>query len=1276
MEPFTRETHKTHCENNKKLYPLSSAQKRMYIVNKINPQDLSYNIPIAYKIYGELDKVKICQAFNTLVKENEILRTVFKEKDGEVFQEVIDNNSFRLSFEEVKESISEDALYDYINLLNLAEAPLFEVRIIELNQFEYILFINTHHIILDGISVNILIEEVARYYNEEEVAKKNLQYKEFVENEKRIFEKKSFENSEKYWLNKFAEEGNLLDLPFDFINTNSINSSEGEQISFKISEEISKEIKELATIQKVTLNMFFLTAFKVLLFKYTKQSDIVIGTAYANRNDTETQKMLGMFVNTIPVKSTLTSDKSFVDTLDEVKFEYLDSFRHQSYPFNQLINKLGYFRETGENSLFNTFYTFQNYKRSSPNFEGLTFKEIKLKPKNAKFDIELNVEENENIFELDITFKTNKFKEQTMEVMGNHFKEILYSTVKNPYLPIKDLNLMTEKEYENYKKIYEEGLLEAPKIETIHGFFTNQAKITPQRIALKYKNKYLTYKELEEKSNQLANYLINKNVGRGSIVGVMLERSFEMVIGILGILKAGAAYLPIDPNYPNERMKYLITDSEAHCLLTKDCFIKKVEDLSVKVINMSDNKIFETNKKQIDLTEVKSKSTDLAYVIYTSGSTGNPKGVMVEHQSVMNLLFDLQTRFPFEQEDTFLLKTSFCFDVSIPELFSWIFNGGKLSILNNGDEKDPLQILKKIEADKITHINFIPSMLDVLIKEVKESNISLKSLKYVFAAGEELTKNIIKNFFETIKNVNLENLYGPTETTVYISHYSINPKKDYYLKNKSIPIGKPIENNIIYILNDDSKLAPTGIPGELCVSGIGVARGYLNKSNLTNSSFIDNPIIKGRKLYRTGDLARWLPNGNIEFLGRKDDQVKIRGFRIELGEIQSALLSNKGIEEAAVLVSKKSNEKVIKAYVVTKGHTSMEDLVEYLEKKLPLYMIPNEIAFLDTIPKLSNGKVDKKYLTNFESFERKPQKNNENYNETVIRVLEIWEELFSRRNIEINDNFYFVGGHSLKLIELLSRINKEFNTDIKISHITGNVTVYSMAQLITKNVKNNLKELKVLFNEEAQNDLYCFPPILGFGLTYNNLSKELNEYKIHSFNYLEDTDLISKYIEEISTSKLKNSVVLLGYCVGGRIAYQVAKGLQKKGINVTDLILIDTEKAGICNYVDEAEITRNINYQKNIGLAEEKFNFFREEALQNVEKYFRFLNKICEVETIASNIHYISSESVRPGLYKEWEPITDKKFYSYHGKGHHNDVLDKEVRHYSEIVREILNKNN
>ncbi len=1029
----------------KEYYQASSAQRRIYALQQLEPDSTSYNMPGAVEIEGKLDKAKLEEAFNKLIQRHESLRTSFELREEQIIQIIHKEVEFEVECIRLQGNIEkEDAEKEIKRLVrefNLSKAPLLRVGLIEIHPEKHILVYDMHHIISDGISISILIKDFTEAYAGKELPQLRIQYRDYAEWQNNLFNGERIVEKEKYWLKKFEGEIPVLSLPTDYQRP-AMQSFEGDNISFKLGEQLTEKLRQIAKESESTLYMVMLAAFNVLLSKYSGQEDIVIGSPIAGRPHADLQNVLGMFVNTLAMRNYPSGKKSFREFLKEVKGNALRAYENQDYQFEELVDKLNITRDLSRNPLFDVMFAMQNMDMGEARLEGLTIKPYSSDNKISKFDITLTASEAGKEILLNIEYCIKLFNKDTIGRMGRHYENIIKKVTENPDSELRLIDIITEEERHQILLEFNDTEAEYPKNKTIHQLFEEQEKKTSNSVAVMYEDKHLTYRELNEKANQLARILRDKGAGPESIVGIMAERSLEMIVGILGILKAGGAYLPIDPEYPQERIEYMLEDSGAQLLLTQSWLIDNIKTSKESII-LDDENLYKGDKENLSHSD---NPNDLAYVIYTSGTTGKPKGAMIEHNSAINTLRDIYNNYPIAENESYLLKTAYTFDVSVSELFGWIFGAAKLVILKAKAEKDPYEIVNSIEKYRITHINFVPSMFNMFLEILDISKWNkMSSLKYIMIAGEAITKELVREIGKISTDAIFVNLYGPTEAAIYATGYKLNCD-DRYIK---VPIGKPIANTKVYIVDKSSNLQPIGVAGELCIAGDGLARGYLNSPKLTAEKFVDNPFRQGTRMYRTGDLARWLPDGNIEFLGRIDHQVKIRGYRIELGEIENKLVEHGDIKET-VVVAKDDNSggKYLCAYVAAEKMLTVTELREYLAKDLPDYMIPSYFMQMDKLPLTSNGKIDRKALPEPDNSVSTGTEYEAPRNEIEEKLVEIWKEVLYVEKIGINDSFFELGGHSLKATSLSAKIHKQLNVEVPLKVIFNKPTIKGISEYI------------------------------------------------------------------------------------------------------------------------------------------------------------------------------------------------------------------------------------
>ena len=1061
----------------KEYYVLSSAQRRIYVLQQSDKSSTAYNMTRIMVLEGDIDKERLVDTFHQLIRRHESLRTSFELMEDAPVQRVHDKVAFEIEYYLATQGINEGRINafggitrketgghqtsfiidQFIRPFNLSQSPLLRVGLIKTDEHRCILMLDIHHIISDGVSQTILVKDFVSLYTGRQLSPLRLQYKDYAEWQQGQVVNGIFKTQEEYWLRQFSGKIPVLNLPIDFIRP-PIQSFEGNAVDFELSVEKTKALIGIARGEETTLFMLLTALYGIFLSKLSGQEDIVIGVPTAGRRHEDLRQIVGMFVNTLALRTYPYMGKTFTTFLSEIKERTLAAFENQEYQFEEMVEKVAVERDMSRNPLFDVVFVLQNMFDTPGGTPDQEIKEFNMKShpyehRTAKFDLTLTAMESGEKLYFGFEYCSKLFIKETIVRFVQYFKRVVSSVLENPEVKISGIELITREERKQVLFDFNNTEAEYPRNKTMCELFAQQLERNGDRIAVVAGEGHrgggmvsISYRELDRKANQLSGVLNGKGVKPDIIAAIMMKRSLEMIIGIFGILKAGGAYLPIDPDYPTERIEFMLADSGAHLLVTTSAWAEENEKgrrLGIEKIFMNigtgNNPSMEERPTTYPLIPLASPTQfNLAYVIYTSGSTGRPKGVMVEQRSVVNILFALQQEYPLEESDAYLLKTSYVFDVSVAELFGWYLEGGGLAILEKGAEKDPHKILDTIETRRVTHINFVPSMFNAFWEILTLQDIKkLSSLKYIFLAGEALLPELANKFRRFDTGIVLENIYGPTEGTVYSSKYSLSQWKG----EGNILIGKPMQNIALYILDKDERLQPIGVPGELCIGGAGLARGYLNNPALTAEKFINYQLQaadykqitdkNGKKelapeflIYKTGDLARWLTDGNIEFLGRIDHQVKIRGFRIELGEIENRLLKHEEIN-AAVVISKedKNKNKYLCAYIVPTRDLSIQGLREFLSKYLPDYMVPAYFVILEQLPLNPNGKIDLKALPKPGEMNLVPD--NEYIaprNAKEKELVKIWENVLARNNIGINDNFFKIGGDSIRALQVISRM--------------------------------------------------------------------------------------------------------------------------------------------------------------------------------------------------------------------------------------------------------------
>ncbi|MFA5879936.1 MAG: amino acid adenylation domain-containing protein [Candidatus Margulisiibacteriota bacterium] len=1095
------------------ILPLSYIQQDLWAISKMYPKSCTYNTFFSAQITSPVNISALKAFFQLVINRHKILRANFFQANSCPYQkitpQIVDFNETDASHWDLSQ-LKKAVINVYKTPFNLEKDRLFRVHCFRRSKESTILVISIHHIVFDAWSVSILFKEFNLMYqniaSSMPVIMPNLkhQYKDFVSWQNNFVQSEDSKLQLQYWQSLIGSEIPVLNISPKTKQT-SIMSLEGKTHFFKFSKPIIERIKTV--FPSVTLNSFFLSVFHILLHKYSGSELVISGSPRFSRLRTtfglsrsDFNDNVGCFVNIILNKTSLNNDPVFLDFVEKNQEVNTLVFKNQDYPFSRLINQLNLkqknqnvpqtnfvYQKKGKGQDDLSFLLFNVNEAKSVMLGGLEFRPFYVPHEDGRHELEWELLESDNTVYCNLKYQTSLFDKAFIQRMAGHLSQIIKSVLTNPKQKISEIDILTPKEKEQILVEFNNTAASYPKDKTIHQLFEKQVARTPNNTALVFQDQKLTYQELNDKANQLAKILQAKGVNPDTIVSIMTERSFDMIIGIMGILKAGGAYLPIDPNLPEDRIQYMLEDSKAQILLTQAKFIEDPKFLflkSSKILTSPLDFPFEGGiREDVNTANLNTSNTpqNLAYIIYTSGSTGKPKGVMVEHKSVINLLYYLQEKYPILENDAYLLKTSYTFDVSVSELFGWILGQGKLVILNPKEENNPQAIFNILAKEAVTHLNFVPSMALAFVNTLK-SKLTNLNLKYIFIAGEAFPENLFKKLNQCLtKTVKIENLYGPTEATVYATGYNLARKNKNVIK---IPIGTPLTNIKALILDKNQNIVPIQMPGELHIAGDCLARGYLNNTELTNQKFITNPFNPKEKMYKTGDLTRWLPDGDIEFLGRIDHQVKIRGFRIELGEIETEILKHENIIEAVVLAREdEPGIKRLAAYFVLKEKsctlqtTFIAKLKALLSTKLPEYMIPAFFIELEQMPLNNSGKIDRKALP-------KPDTKNINQNHEFIApetktekiLAEIWLKLLNLEKVGVSDNFFELGGDSLLVIQLLIEINNRFKISIETQDIIYNPTIKMSSIIIDNFLKGkNPNKKKINFIKEANLDSNIYP---------------------------------------------------------------------------------------------------------------------------------------------------------------------------------------------------------
>lgn len=1059
--------------NERCYYNLTHSQKRIWYIEKVELNSPLHNIGGCLKISKNVNIEKLKETINIVIKKNEALRLRFTEKDGQPVQyisdfkeELIDFLDFS-NFDEPQIEYEKWSNSTFEKAFKLENSKLYYFRIYKINEREYGILLKIHHIISDGWSISLIEKQICEIYsklvkNDTIYQNEHYSYIDFIKEEKNYLSSDRFAKNKSFWNEKFNS------IPEEFLY-NTSNSLEGKRESFNIGNGLSKKINKFVEDNKCSLNIFFIAILLIYINKTTYKNDIVIGTPVFNRTNKKQKNMLGMFTSTVPFRFELDAELNVENLIKQINKEFKICLLNQKYPYDLLIKDLD-LSKNGYDSLFKISVNYYNSKFINE-IDGADAEAKEYYCGNQSCSLQLTINEwkYDNIT-LNFDYKTSDYSEQEIQTMHNSMINIIKEILTKENCRVKDIKLLSNEEI-NYKIYTLNSTSSAYPNNTVCELFQEQANKSPDKVALEFKKEKLTYKDLNEKSNQLASYLRENGVKKEVIVGIMMSHSIELIIGIVAVLKAGGTYLPIDPIYPIDRVNYMLEDSESSMLLINS-------DIHEEILHKG--KIFNINEINVDLYSRKNlikinQLNNLAYIIYTSGSTGKPKGVMIEHQGLTNYIWWAKKKYLKEENEVMALYSSIAFDLTITSIFTPLISGNQIVIYDT-DETE-FVLYKILRENKATVLKLTPAHLTLL----KDMDNRSSNIKRFIVGGANLKTSLAKEIYKNFgKNIEIYNEYGPTETVVGCMIYKYDEEND---NGVSVPIGYPADNVQTYILDNDFNVVLTGIVGELYISGDGVARGYLNRRELSCERFIENPFIKGKRMYKTGDTVRYTENEVIEYVGRIDNQVKIRGYRIELGEIERHLLENECVKDAVVTIDEDSEEnKLLNAYIVTKKEVSDFELRNWLLKFLPKYMIPNNFIRLGQISLTLNGKIDYDMLSKPIPVEKEFIKYKTDIEKELVNAM---EEILGVENISMNDNYYEIGGDSIKAIQISSKL-KNVGLDIKVKDILNHDFIEEIAATVEVS-----KGSGVICQNQCKGQIYNTPIVEWF---FNERFYDENSY--------------------------------------------------------------------------------------------------------------------------------------------------------------------------------------
>ncbi|HGM6166667.1 TPA: pyoverdine non-ribosomal peptide synthetase PvdD, partial [Pseudomonas aeruginosa] len=1159
---------------------LSFAQERQWFLWQLEPESAAYHIPSALRLRGRLDVDALQRSFDSLVARHETLRTRFRLEGGRSYQQV--QPAVSVSIE--REQFGEEGLIERIQAIvvqpfDLERGPLLRVNLLQLAEDDHVLVLVQHHIVSDGWSMQVMVEELVQLYAgysqglDVVLPALPIQYADYALWQRSWMEAGEKERQLAYWTGLLGGEQPVLELPFDRPRP-ARQSHRGAQLGFELSRELVEAVRALAQREGASSFMLLLASFQALLYRYSGQADIRVGVPIANRNRVETERLIGFFVNTQVLKADLDGRMGFDELLAQARQRALEAQAHQDLPFEQLVEALQPERNASHNPLFQVLFNHQSEIRSvtpEVQLEDLRLEGLAWDGQTAQFDLTLDIQEDENGIWASFDYATDLFDASTVERLAGHWRNLLRGIVANPRQRLGELPLLDAPERRQTLSEWNPAQRECAVQGTLQQRFEEQVRQRPQAVALILDEQRLSYGELNARANRLAHCLIARGVGADVPVGLALERSLDMLVGLLAILKAGGAYLPLDPAAPEERLAHILDDSGVRLLLTQGHLLERLPRQAGVEVLAIDGLVLDGYAESDPLPTL--SADNLAYVIYTSGSTGKPKGTLLTHRNALRLFSATEAWFGFDERDVWTLFHSYAFDFSVWEIFGALLYGGRLVIVPQWVSRSPEDFYRLLCREGVTVLNQTPSAFKQLMAVACSADMATQqpALRYVIFGGEALDLQSLRPWFQRFgdRQPQLVNMYGITETTVHVTY---RPVSEADLEGGLVsPIGGTIPDLSWYILDRDLNPVPRGAVGELYIGRAGLARGYLRRPGLSATRFVPNPFPggAGERLYRTGDLARFQADGNIEYIGRIDHQVKVRGFRIELGEIEAALAGLAGVRDAVVLAHDGVGGTQLAGYVVADSAEDAErlreSLRESLKRQLPDYMVPAHLMLLERMPLTVNGKLDRQALPQPDA-SLSQQAYRAPGSELEQRIAAIWAEILGVERVGLDDNFFELGGHSLLLLMLKERIGDTCQATLSISQLMTHASVAEQAACIEGQARESL--LVPLNGRREGSPLFMFHPSFGSVHCYKTLAMALRDR--HPVKGVvcrallgagrevpEWDDMVAEYAEQLLQEHPEGVFNLAGWSLGGNLAMDVAARLEQRGRQVAFVGWID-----------------------------------------------------------------------------------------------------------------------
>ncbi len=1175
-------------QQSEQITPMSKGQESLWFVHQSDPEASAYNVASAIRLFTPVNLEAFERALNICVQRHAVLRTRYGIKDGQNVQiiqadapiQLLKTDASSWSQAQLKAQVQAD----YRQPFDLTQLPLIRAHWYSQGPAQSVFMLVVHHIALDAWSLWVMMEELSSAYQSLsqnrplDLPPVPPSYRDYTHKQQAFLNSQAGAEHKNYWLEQLKGDPQPLTLNISRPRPR-VQSYKGASHYFQLPSDLAQRVNALAKNQGVTPYTLLLTAFYTLLYRHSGQEDICLASPTAGRQQAEFQRSLGYFVNPVILRANLGNNPGFSDLLQRVNNTVLEGLAHQEYPFSALIEALNPKRDPSFTPLAQVSFVFQKPREDEGmnaawvpgqegpriSWAGLDIAQFPLDQQEGQFELELEIVDTKGSFYGIFKYNTDLFSAAQMAQLSGHLQQLLEAIVAAPQAAIGQLRMITQGELEQLAQ-WNNTAVNYPQHTSLHQLIEAQVARSPEAIALSFEGAELSYAQLNRQANQLAHYLRAQGVHLETKVGVYMQRSLEMAVALLGIIKAGGAYVPVDPNYPAARVEFMLGDINSPLLLTQAQLVDQVPTTSAQKIALDtlDLSAYPDTNPELDIAP-----DNLAYMIYTSGSTGNPKGAMNTHAGICNRLLWMQAEYPLDASDRVLQKTPFSFDVSVWEFFWPLMTGARLVIARPEGHKDTGYLIDLIQSAGITTLHFVPSMLSLFVADEKSSQCT--SIKRVICSGEALSHDLQTRFFARL-DTQLHNLYGPTEAAVDVTYWAC--RRDY--PANVVPIGKPIANIQIHILDSFMQPVPVGVNGELHIGGIGLARGYHQRDDLTAAKFVANPFSRepGARLYKTGDLVRYLADGNIDYLQRIDNQVKLRGFRIELGEVEAMMCSCDGVREAVVVKRTNTTGYDYLAAYITRDPAypgaipSEAELLRDAAQKMPAHCVPSAVIVLDAIPLTPNGKVDLKALPNHSFASQQNSQLHPPRNQTERELVALWCELLKLDQVSIEDNFFDLGGHSLLAVQLMAQIETRFGQKLPLSALIKGPSVRELAELIDSRTGSSWKPLVAIQTKGAKTPMFFIPGGGGNVLYFYALAQALGNdqpfYAMQAIGLDGSTPPLSSVqaiaaatLAEIKQQRPQGPYVIGGHCVGSLIAYELAQQLLEAGDQVERLVVLD-----------------------------------------------------------------------------------------------------------------------